>query len=514
MTISSCDPKRLYQFSTIQFIAVLFCIALVFFAIFTPMGQVPSDTEYSIDTAHAIVVNGTIAVPANPRLSYLVLGKDGKYYSNFGIGYALLFVPQVAVAHWLSSVFKCNGDYLEQAMCSFTNTVFAAVIIVLFFAIFSLLGYSKRISLVSATCIAIGSILLPYSKINHAETPTVVIVLLFLLSVAQKRNLTVKYGIYLAALTVMMLLVRVGNLVYCCGMALYVLWLLFNQRRLYPGFVWYFCLVSIAGFAYLGFNFMRFGDLFNTGYGAEQMLFTTPLLTGLTGLLFSPSKSIFIFSPLIILSIIAVPSMYKKSRPLTVVICGLAVANILFYAKWRDWHGGWCWGPRLIVPAILIVHCFLPQCIKIFGKKIWFRIVFYLLLISALYGNMVGALVWYQQICHFHRDYWSVRYSELVTGSKLLVSKLQNKPETYCIKDFGLEKSADYYGRVFSVRVRGDSLDFSDFEKFRGLSTMWSGLAKNFHVPFLWIIPICLFLLSFTGYFLLWKSSDPSSSSS
>ncbi len=476
------------------------------------MGQTPSDTEYSILTAQSMVFRGSIAIPPHPNLSYLVLGRGGFFYSNFGIGYAALFVPQIAFAKGCSRLFKINPDYCEQAVYSFTNTIFAAAIVTVLHLIFMTLGYSRKVSLVSLACIACASILLPYSKILHAETPTVLLLLLFLLSVAQNRKLTAAYGGYCAAIATMLLLVKVGNFLYSCGIALYILWLFFKRERSVKGVAAFFSIVSVTGLSYLIFNYVRFGNLFNSGYGEEQTVFTTPLLSGLFGILFSPSRSVFIFSPLIIVSILAIPWCYKKFKPTTIIVLGFAAANIVLYAKWRDWHGGWCWGPRLIVPVLIMLHIFLPEYLaRIRGRK-WKLILICPLLLAALYVNAIGSLVWYQQIDHFQKNYWSLRYSDVVTGSKLFYNKIQNKPEVYCAGDFGLTNPPAYYEQVFKVRMRGDSLDFTEFEKFRGLSTMWSGIAKNFHIRFLWIMPVCLFLFSLAGYLLLWKSADSPSS--
>jgi len=51
----------------------------------------------------------------------------------------------------------------------------------------------------------------------------------------------------------------------------------------------------------LGYNFMRFGSLFQTGYGG-MAVFSTPLLVGLYGLLFSAGKSLFLYAPIVALA--------------------------------------------------------------------------------------------------------------------------------------------------------------------------------------------------------------------
>ena len=46
-----------------------------------------------------------------------------------------------------------------------------------------------------------------------------------------------------------------------------------------------------------GLNIYRFGNIFDTGYGAEQSAFTTPLLARSRRAAFFPVKISFLFSP-------------------------------------------------------------------------------------------------------------------------------------------------------------------------------------------------------------------------
>jgi hypothetical protein len=133
------------------------------------------------------------------------------------------------------------------------------------------------------------------------------------------------------------------------------------------------------------------------------------------------------------------------------------------------------------------------------------RLLFAALLAAGCGINLLGSLVWYQEICHFHHDYISVRYSHPAIAVRLLANKLRGGPEVYACADFGMPYGAERYAQIFGVTARNDSLDFTGFEKFRGMATMWDGVAKNFQVPFLWTLPPVLLLLSTALFLRLWR---------
>jgi hypothetical protein len=190
---------------------------------------------------------------------------------------------------------------------------------------------------------------------------------------------------------------------------------------------------------------------------------------------------------------------------LTAIVFGTAIANLLFYAVWHGWEGGWCWGPRLLIPSIIMIHTLLPECIKnLRGNRTRTGILAACCAIG-IPINLLGSLVWYQEIYYFQQDLSTVRFSHPVLAARLLLHKMENKPEIYPLKDFGLGDRSAAYEKIFAPAVHDGLFDFRGFEKFRGFSTMWSGVAKNFHIRFLWIIPLALLLAAAAGYRRLWN---------
>ncbi len=97
-------------------------------------------------------------------------------------------------------------------------------------------------------------------------------------------------------------------------------------------------------------NVLRFGDPFQFGYAGES--FTTAPWRGILGLLISPGKGVFFYAPPLILSLILWPR-FRRAHPALGEFLALAWMTALpFYGMWWAWDGGWCWGPRFLVPLI------------------------------------------------------------------------------------------------------------------------------------------------------------------
>jgi hypothetical protein len=101
------------------------------------------------------------------------------------------------------------------------------------------------------------------------------------------------------------------------------------------------------------YNEVRFGKLFVSAYGGAS--YSTPVLHGLHGLLFSWGKSLFVFNPVAIIGVVGLVAMFWRRRPLAVLFTLVIVVRLVLVAKWSAWAGGVCYGPRLIMPLMVLL---------------------------------------------------------------------------------------------------------------------------------------------------------------
>ncbi|HEX7477099.1 MAG TPA: hypothetical protein VF331_04795 [Polyangiales bacterium] len=102
----------------------------------------------------------------------------------------------------------------------------------------------------------------------------------------------------------------------------------------------------------------------------QNKLWQTPIVIGVTGLLFSPSRGLVIFSPCLALGFWGAVKVWQDAkyallRPLTLA----AGLTMLLQSKWFDWWGGWVYGYRPWLEAVpILALCLLPVIEQVFAR--------------------------------------------------------------------------------------------------------------------------------------------------
>jgi hypothetical protein len=479
----------------------LFIAGFCFYAAFAPMGQYPSDAANNIETARSIWHRGTTAIVPTSQLSPSQ-GRANRFYSKYGLLNALIFVPAVAAGNLTHFIFKCDEDLATRSFLSLTNTFFAAGCLALMYLSFLRLGYPERLALTCICVISCGSLILPYSKILFAETATAFLLLLFLAWLSKQQESKLKNGdcVYLGLLCVALVWLKIANVIDCLIIAGFVGFKIIKKQSGLKPVMIFICITILSAGAMVWFNWIRFGTFWNSGYGGESFKFDASLFESIPGLLFSPSHSIIFNAPLLICALMATVPFFKKHTQFASCIAILMLINFFFYAKWFDWKGGWGWGPRLLVPALIIMHFFLIEFIASkqtsAGRKILFGLLFHV----AIIVNLLGALIWYQQVHMISDDMWSIQRSHPVVAAKLFVNKLQEKPEIYPASALGVINN-------LPGQQPQDDLDFSNYETFQGFALLWTGLTLYTKWRFAIAVPWLLLFFSLLIVFHLRKET-------
>lgn len=121
--------------------------------------------------------------------------------------------------------------------------------------------------------------------------------------------------------------------------------------------------IGLVGLGLLYFNYTRYGSLTETGY-TQELLFREPWVGGF-GLLFSPGRGLFIYSPSMLLLFFGLrPAWQRHSRPYFWLIVALSLFYWLFYGSWFAWGGTWGWGPRFLLPILPLLMLFVAEAIE------------------------------------------------------------------------------------------------------------------------------------------------------
>lgn len=156
--------------------------------------------------------------------------------------------------------------------------------------------------------------------------------------------------------------------------------------------LWLFLLAPAAISAPLvAYNLYVFGAP-GGGYGGG---FTGDPWQGLAGLLFSPARGLFIYTPVTFFSVAGALLWRKSGRSWTSPLflsCSLfAAASLLLLSKWPIWWGGHCYGPRLltdVAPCLMLLM--IPAVETAWRRPAWKSALIAALLLSAVI-QWVGA---------------------------------------------------------------------------------------------------------------------------
>jgi len=322
--------------------------------------RVPDEQELYFQ-AESLVDRGDLAVPQAQQLGIFFgrIGRDGKAYAPYGPASAFLILPHHLAGRGAAALLGLGRDrpswfLLVSAVTSFSSTTAAALCIALFYLLLRRMGGPHRSSLLWSLALGLGSYLFPYATYMFGEPFTAMLITasaLLLLGEGSGRLISGALCFGLAVLC------KAPLLIYTPGILLIAL----SER---PKEAWtrragaLLLAVGAAGLIHCWWNISRFGDPFQFGYDWGETIrgiprpFGSPIWRGLFGLTLSPGKGLLFFAPPLILSLLALrePALRSAWTTWGALLCGLI--GLLFYAPYVFWAGGYCVGPRHLLPLL------------------------------------------------------------------------------------------------------------------------------------------------------------------
>jgi drug/metabolite transporter superfamily protein YnfA len=107
--------------------------------------------------------------------------------------------------------------------------------------------------------------------------------------------------------------------------------------------------VAIGVAPLLAYNDLAFGSPLEQGYGVKT--FATPIQTGLYGLLVSPSRGLFVYTPYLLFAFLALFRAWRWPGEVAGRLRGFSlawIAALALYATYSEWWGGRVFGSRFL----------------------------------------------------------------------------------------------------------------------------------------------------------------------
>jgi len=385
----------------------LLCLAAGLIAFVVQSGDVDSvDTVRRLQTTHSFWTSAPPVLPGDYP-DFGLRGRDGKIYAWYGMGQSLLMLPADVVGTALEKLpifadYNGNDPSVRNIVVSYSTNILVNVLTALVcFRFLILLKFTKPQAVAGVLALLLCTSHLHYTQ-NMMENNYILLLTLagftfqyeWLLT-GDRRALWIGSAAFglnlLTRLTVAMDVLAGGVLLLLVLMlAREPIESIWKRARAYATTA----LPIYAAFLLIDrlYQYYRFGSFFNTYvtiFAQQQRLlnpalpanypFETPFHVGFLGALFAPEKSIFLFDPLLVLTIFLVVVACRRFPPeiKAYVMSGflLLLAYISFYARYTVWSGDSAWGDRYVSSAAeLAAFISVPLLLRYradLGRVVW-----------------------------------------------------------------------------------------------------------------------------------------------
>jgi hypothetical protein len=367
------------------------------------------------DVAQSLVERGEPVVQ-HPWY-FAVNGVDGKRYAFYQLGATLTAVPFVLLGDWL------GGGALEakQFAYSLTTIPFAAGVVSLLFLIYGRLGCPMRRALLWAVVAAFCTLLWPYAGSTFDAVLQAFWLTLAVWAAVEALGAR-SYAWAIVSAVAFAILVNIQEMYVVLG-ACVLAAAPFRYRTVWERarspIVLIIGLGLLAGIAAVfAYNTVRFGNPIDTGRTAVPHPLVGNPLVGLAGLALSPAKSVFLYSPPLLLALAGLRRLLRIAAPRVAPLVACLVIHVALIATLKFWAGEWAWGPRYTVASLPLALVGLPFAWEPPGR----RALMWTACVAGLVAQLLGIAVDHQRY-YFERAlgaYFWVDESRMYTDSPLL----------------------------------------------------------------------------------------------
>ena len=365
---------------------------VLFFALYavTSSGnafRVPDEFEVYFQAEH-LVDAGNLSVPQTLEIKdngepifFGETGLDGLPYAPYGPGVAFLLLPFHLAGRLVAHVAGIpreslpNGVAWEFVVGGITalGMAFAAALAVAgFFRASIALGASESEATPLTLILGACTILWPYGTTLYSEAWlaaafvwVAALLLESVVSVGRWRILAAALLVALAILTKPTAIVIAPAFV-----AAVLLESRIDRRRQFATAAVLCTAIALAAGVHVAWNVARFGRALDFGYNLAGMIPHPParpfmpdqIPLGLFLQLLTPGKSLFVWAPATLVSLLALRACWQRERGLAAGVFVATVSALLFYAAFFFPDGGYSHGPRHLVPLVPLLM--LPLAVR------------------------------------------------------------------------------------------------------------------------------------------------------
>jgi hypothetical protein len=391
------------RFSNKKFSLSLIIFIVVFAVYFNSKVITSTDSRWTIPTALSIIRNHNTNLDQYHNLIafeqyYAIDSVNHHLYSSYSIGTTLMTIPFIYIidifyikVHGVD-IYKMEKSYhlleLELFIASFIVALAAVFIFLIAELILKNYFQSLIITLIFAFCTAAWSTA-SRALWQHGPSMLVLSIVLYILLKAKDKP---AFVILCALPLTFSYVIRPTDFIPVLFLSLFVF---INYRKYFTRFLLTALVIAIPFFIY---NLKIYGALLTPYYLGYDQGHSTNYLQSVFGNLFSPARGLFIFSPVLLFSIIGMWFKIKNGsfKSLDFFLVFILVSHLLLFSMMRAWWAGWSFGPRYFTDVIPFFIYFLIAAFewintKSIKQKLVFRIILIPIICISFYINYRGA---------------------------------------------------------------------------------------------------------------------------
>ncbi|MDP9159966.1 MAG: hypothetical protein M3O09_07015 [Acidobacteriota bacterium] len=385
----------------------LLCLAACLGTITVQSGELGSaDTMHRLQTAHSFWTSEPPVFPQEyPEFG--LYGRGGRLYDWYGMGQSLLLLPFDIAGTWLEKLpmfanYSGNDPAVRSIFVSYcVNTLMTLLTALVGFHFLQLLTFTTRQSVAGILALLFSTTHLHYAQ-NMMENNYIMLLtligftlqyewlrggnrrLLLIGSAAFGLNLLTRLTTGLDLLAGAMFLLLAFWFESVRGRALWGRFLIYVKTAL-PVYLLFVLIDRLYQYHRFGSFFFTYVKIFSEKYRAldptlpSNYPWETPFHVGFLGPLITPEKSIFLFDPLVLLTILVAFAGWRHFhavvRAYLIAALLLLLAYICLYARYTVWSGDFAWGDRYVSTAAeLFAFVSVPLLLRYrvqLGKLVW-----------------------------------------------------------------------------------------------------------------------------------------------
>ena len=355
------------------------------------------------------------------ELQYSYSRFDGRILNRYTVVAGMMNVPVFLVA----DIIGINIEEKLLPLNLISMSLLAALSTVLMFHILLKRRFSITLSTLLSLVFAFGTLVWSVtSRTTWQHGPSIFFLSAgMLLFFNEKRHIFAWSGFFFALMCVN----RPVNSLIVFPFYIYIL--IYKRKQFLVMF-----LTSLIPLIFLAWYSLEYwGSIFSLGQGQSGKFTSTPW-TGIPGLLFSPARGLFVFTPVFVFSMLyMVKDVFAKDGNIFYRFLSTGfILTLIIYTIWERWYAGHCFGYRYLSEYIPILILFLAEAWKKYIKpKLWTRALFLVLLIFSVYFNFLGAFIYPtdfntspNNIDFNEYRIWTIKDTELLRCNSTLFEKL------------------------------------------------------------------------------------------